>query len=129
MVRGPDPKSKVSQIVITAKNVDEEKKITAMKEIIARNPDLSISTTRTGKGEGIKLVERFLAKHNWPPGNSQTVLPVFGVDGKKICGLCGKEAEHLYDCLFISGLRKWVCEHCKNQAKEKTTLEHVYKMR
>lgn len=131
MGRNPDPKSKVPQIVIRAMNADETIKINALKDIISRNPELTITTTKKRKGEGIKMVEWLLGRHNWPPGNSQTILPVFGAEGKKICGFpsCGKETDVLYDCLFISGLRCWCCRDCKEDGEQRTTLKEVFGMR
>lgn len=122
MTRQADPKSKTATVIIKANTEDEDKQIRALKELCVRN-NLEIRKVLMQK------INDFLKEHNWPPGNSQTILPVFGVDSKKICGLCGKEAEHLYDCLFISGLQKWVCKDCKNNARERTTLRHVYEMR
>lgn len=131
MGRKPDSNAKIPQIVIRAVNKNEAIKINAAKEIIARNSELTITTTKTRKGEGIKWIEKFLGSHNWPPGNSQTVLPAFGVDGKKICQFpgCGKQVDHVYDCLFISGLRCWCCKDCKEEAEERTTLDKCLGMR
>ena len=118
MPRKPNPNAE-PQMIYRAKTEEEKIKLKAFKEICARNGIEMRDVTAAG-------IDRFLREHNWPPGNSQTLLQVFGVEGKKFCGFCGAETDKLYDCLFISGLRKLVCEHCKNEAKERTTLSHVY---
>lgn len=122
MPRKPKPDSEVPQMIYRAKTEEEKIKLKAFKEICARN---GIEMREVAAA----AVDRFLREHNWPPGNSQTLLQVFGSETKKFCGLCGAETNKLYDCLFISGLRKWCCEHCKNEAEQKTTLKHVYGMR
>jgi len=52
-----------------------------------------------------EAVERFLRKHHWPPGNSQTVLKIY--DGKKkkkrFCVHAEKERGNQFYC----GLQKY----------------------
>ena len=124
MPRKPNPKSQTPRITICGKP-HQEVQIRAAKEIAARN-GIDLSDEMFNRG-----VLSFLRAHNWPPGNSQTVLPVFGVDGKKICGMegCGKETDVLYHCLFISGLQAWVCKDCKEDAQQRTTLDQVLEVR
>jgi len=54
----------------------QEEKIKAFRELVRRN-DLEISDILFQK------VEEFLRQHNWPPGNSQTILPAFQRPGFK----------------------------------------------
>ena len=77
MPRKPDPKSKHPQIIIKPRNIEEEKMIRGAKEIISRNPELTV----------ISILKPFLKKHNWPPGNSQTQITRFGVK-KKVTQKC-----------------------------------------
>lgn len=65
----PKPDAKTKRLVLIPKP-GQEIKITAFKEICARN-GLEISKILFEK------VEQFLKEHNWPPGNSQTVLEVY----------------------------------------------------
>ena len=97
MPRPPNPKSKTSQYVMGIKT-EWETEFRAMKEICARN--------------GLKLneeiyeraVRSFLRDHDWPPGNSQTVLPSFGVQTK-----ITQQCEY---------------PHCVNAAKFEDTARH-----
>ena len=69
MPRRPDREAKTLQLALVPKPGQEEK-IRAFKELIRRN-GLEISDVLFEK------VEQFLKEHNWPPGNSQTVLVAF----------------------------------------------------
>jgi len=121
MPRSPDPKSKTCQIVIRATTIDETNKITALKEIVARNREMSINSTfRYGKpikGEGIKMVEWTLRKHNWPPGNSQTLLKSFGSELSLICVYCGKGGFKTLRKVTTPGGEMSVCKSCYEDLK------------
>ena len=69
MTRYADYKSKTIRLVLIPKPGEEEK-IRAFKQLASRN-GLKISRILFEK------VEEFLKEHNWPPGNSQTVMTVF----------------------------------------------------
>lgn len=73
MTRHADPKAKTQRLILNAKP-EQEHKIRAFRELCARN-QLSISDILFEK------VEQFLKEHNWPPGNSQTILPIFQPTG------------------------------------------------
>jgi len=66
MPRPPNKDAKIPRLVLVAKEGQEEK-IKAFKEICARN-EIHVSDILFEK------VEAFLIKHNWPPGNSQTLI-------------------------------------------------------
>ena len=70
MTRYPNPKAKIVQVVLKAKP-EWEIEVRAFREICARN---GIEMGRELYERGIRT---FLRDHNWPPGNSQTVLPAF----------------------------------------------------
>lgn len=81
----PKPDAKTKRLVLIPKP-GQEIKITAFKEICARN-SIQISDVLFEK------VEEFLKKHNWPPGNSQTLLQVFPQEAAAPkCDMCTAEA-------------------------------------
>lgn len=105
MPRNPNPDTKDQQAYIRAKTTEEKTKIKAAKEICARNPELNIRSVLL---EGI---EAFLKKHNWPPGNSQTVLPGFGKGPiANACG-CGQPAE--IRAFLKGGGERFLCRSCR----------------
>ena len=101
----PNPKSKTPQIIVRCRP-EWETEFRAMKEICARN--------------GLKLneevyeraVKPFLRDHNWPPGNSQTLLERFGLELSLICFRCHKKFKHLRRVEYISGKIAYSCEEC-----------------
>ena len=103
-------------ITIHAKTISDEERIRAFKEIHARNFDLEIQTTV------MEAVNRFLAKHHYPPGNSQTLL--FGETTKK-CGECKEACKHLTLVECISGLRVWLCDQCLSLFQKRTVIKRV----
>jgi hypothetical protein len=72
MPRKADYTAKTLRLTLCAKPGQEDK-IRAFKELAARN-DLEISDILFEK------VEEFLKEHNYPPGNSQTLLSRFDRD-------------------------------------------------
>lgn len=79
------PDAKTKRLVLIPKP-GQEIKITAFKEICARN-GIQISDVLFEK------VEAFLKEHNWPPGNSQTLLGVFPQEAAAPkCYICKGEA-------------------------------------
>lgn len=81
----PKPDAKTKRLVLIPKS-GQEIKITAFKEICARN-GLEISNVLFEK------VEQFLKEHNWPPGNSQTILGVYPKEAAAAkCHMCSAEA-------------------------------------
>ena len=103
-------------ITIHAKTVVDEERIRAFKEIHARNFDLQIQDTM------MKAVNMFLAKHNYPPGNSQTLL--FQESVKK-CGKCKREFKHLTLVEYVSGSREWLCEGCVSLQRKRSVVKKV----
>lgn len=106
MPRKPDPETKEQQVYYRGKTEEEKKEIKAAKEIVARNSKLQM---RTILKEAIK---RFLREHHWPPGNSQTILGVFGAVATKECYLCHHKFPELVKVEFISGMQKEICVGC-----------------
>ena len=111
MPRPPDPKSKGQQVYLKAKP-GEETKIRAFKEICARN---SIRV----RDVLMEKVDAFLREHNWPPGNSQTVLEVFIGDVQHKCYRCKGMFPTLTEVEFISGLKAGLCGSCLEQEQAK----------
>lgn len=74
MPRWPDREAKTLRLVLSPKPGQEEK-IRAFKELIRRN-GLKIGDIL------FERVEEFLKEHNWPPGNSQTVINTFIDEGE-----------------------------------------------
>lgn len=119
MPRPPNPNAKFIRIVMDGKP-EEEGEIKAFKEICARN--------------GIKVrdvmmpaVRDFLRKHNWPPGNSQTVLEAFGAKKQMECWRCHEILPHLNLVEFISGITKPVCKKCEDYCRAHRTFVRVVK--
>ena len=73
----------------------------------------------------MESIDNFLAKHNWPPGSSQTVLAKYGAVVQLKCESCGKKFDHLFRAKFISGLVADYCKECLEREKEKTTVQKV----
>jgi len=103
-------------ITFHAKTPAHEEKIRAFKEIHARNFDLEMQVTF------MESVDRFLAKHNYPPGNSQTLL--FQETSKK-CGKCQQEVKHLTLVEYVSGSQEWLCEGCVILQKNRSVFKRV----
>ena len=81
-------------LTIHAKTPAEEEKIRAYKEIHARNEELEIQTSV------MAAIDKFLREHNWPPGNSQTVLAVYREvpSELRICQYCNEFREKTSWC-------------------------------
>lgn len=90
MPRPPDPNSKIVRVFLTAKP-GEETKVRAFKEICARN-------NKKVRDVLMEKVDAFLREHNYPPGNSQTLIEVYLEPPKKPeppppeCMICKKPA-------------------------------------
>jgi len=117
--RPPDPDAKVSRIILDGKP-EEEEEIKAFKQICARN-QIQMREVM------MKAVRKFLQKHNWPPGNSQTVLEVFGAKKLMECWSCHQMVEHLNLVEFISGITKPVCKKCEDYSRAHRTFVRVMK--
>lgn len=111
MVRHPNPDSKTLRLTLIPRN-GERDKIRAVKEICARN-DITIRDVLMNYG-----VEPFLRLHNWPPGNSQTILQSYGVLHKQECYLCHELVSQLVKVEFISGLERSICSSCLREDQE-----------
>ncbi len=105
-------------ITFHAKNIADEERIRAFKEIHARNFDLQI------QGTLMEAVNRFLANHNYPPGNSQTLL--FQETLKK-CGQCKHEFKHLILVEYISGAQDWLCDKCLSLQQKRSVVKKILK--
>ena len=117
MPRKPNLNSGKS-ITIHAKNPSDEERIRAFKEIHARNFELEIQSTF------MDAVNRFLAKHNYPPGNSQTLL---FQESKKKCGKCHREVKHVSLIEYESGLRAWLCSGCLQLQQKRSVVKKILK--
>ena len=82
MTKLPNHQAKTLRLVLIPKT-GQEVKIRAFKELVARN-GLQISDILFEK------VDEFLREHNWPPGNSQTLMSVF-TEPKLVMQKCGRE--------------------------------------
>ena len=118
MPRPPDHHSGRS-LTFHANTPAEEERLKAFKELHARNPELSIQKTM------MESVDLFLAQHNYPPGNSQTLLAEYGAIHKLKCERCGEMFDHLFRAKFVSGLVADYCKACLERAKAKTTVKKV----
>lgn len=99
---------------------EEEEEIKAFKEICARN-GIQVRNIM------MSAVRKFLREHNWPPGNSQTVLSVFGAVKMMECWRCHEMFEHLFLTEFYSGITKPVCQKCVDYCKAHRTFVRVVK--
>lgn len=117
MPRKPNLNSGKS-ITFHAKTPAHEERIKAFKEIHARNFDLEIQCTM------MEAVNRFLAKHNYPPGNSQTLL---FQESKKKCGKCKREFKHLTLVEYISGSQEWLCPKCFGLQQKRSVVKKILK--
>lgn len=82
MPRPANSKSKTTRVTLIAKP-NQEVRVRAFKEICARN-GISMSDILMEK------VDAFLRAHNWPPGNSQTLMQVFLEPSKETLRKCKK---------------------------------------
>lgn len=122
MGRQADPKAGKS-LTIHAATPAEEEKIKAFKEIHARNTDLEIRATV------MECVDRFLAKHNWPPGNSQTKLASFGAVKTLRCASytgCNREVPYLNRTEYESGVIEDICDECLAKIRAKKCVKKVW---
>ena len=76
MPRPANAQAKSLRLVLVGRD-EQAVQIRAFKELCARN-DLKVSDVLYEK------VEAFLKQHNWPPGNSQTVLSAFDKDLRRV---------------------------------------------
>ena len=115
MTRQPNPKSKTATLILRGNNEDEDTRIRALKEICVRN-NLQIRKVLLDK------INLFLREHNWPPGNSQTLL--FQESLKK-CGKCKQEVKHLSLVEYVSSSREWLCDNCVKLQKKRSVFKKV----
>lgn len=117
MPRQPNPKSKTTRLVLVPKQ-GQEQSIRAFKEIIARN-GLNISDILFEK------VVSFLKQHNWPPGNSQTLLQTFIDEVKGKCFRCEGMFPVLVKVKFISGLVAPLCRECLEHDQDRGVIKKI----
>lgn len=115
--RQPDPNSKTQQLYFRATTVEEKNKVKAVKELCARNDDIEI------KDVLMIGVDKFLRDHNWPPGNSQTVLSVYGALPKHVCSRCGEKFTKLQRVKFVSGSTGQLCPGCLEHEEARTVIK------
>ena len=110
MPRPPKPSS--IQLIIRAKP-EWEVEFRAFKELCARN----------GIQYSQEIYERairpFLRDHNWPPGNSQTVLNGFVPPIVTVCETKNCNAEAIYELHFPHKPTRKVCPSCLKEQKRK----------
>jgi len=124
MPRTPNPSSGKS-LTIHAKTLSDEEKIRAYKEIHARNEDLKINASVMGH------VDNFLKRHNWPPGNSQTLMSVF-TEQKKIqqkCGREGCEESAIGKAEAKNGWQGFLCQRHYRQSRDARLLRKWRKLK
>lgn len=119
MTRQADFKAKTLRLSIVPKSWMEPK-IRAFKEICVRN-NLKISDVLFEK------VEDFLKEHNWPPGDSQTLLETFGSELSLICFRCQKKFKHLIRVEYISGVTGHSCKDCLEEDKLKRVVKKAFR--
>jgi len=117
MPKIPNPKAKTLRLVLIPKE-NQEMKIRAFKEICARN-GFKISDVL------FERVESFLREHNWPPGNSQTLLSSFGAERSLTCFRCKKKFRSLIRVEYISGLEAQTCRDCLETDKRRRVVKKV----
>lgn len=119
MPKPPNPESKGTKVTLSSKP-EWVAEIRAFKEICARN-GLSMSLELYKRG-----VRSFLRDHNWPPGNSQTSLSVFGVVTKTKCGLCNKLVGKVQRVEYASGSIIPSCDSCLNKNRKRGLVKKVW---
>ena len=122
MPRRPSPKSKTPRIVIEAKTEEELMKLRGLREIFSREEP------GTMRKELWEAITHLLAKHNWPPGNPQSMLTSFGVQ-TKIMQQCQYPNCHeiaSYECVPDSPYAQkkvYYCQEHRDHAKENRLLK------
>lgn len=112
-----NPKAKTMRLVLVPKP-GQEPAIRAFKEITARN-GLQVSDILFEK------VEEFLREHNYPPGNSQTILDSFIGTIKQKCFKCEGFYPSLVKVRFISGLEANVCSTCLEEYQLRNVVKKI----
>jgi hypothetical protein len=107
MTKKGNPKSKTLRLSLIPKP-EWETEVRAFKEICARN---GIEMSRELYERAVKS---FLRDHNWPPGNSQTTLPVFSEKNQTYvapekCGFTNCEGECEAIAVHKSGYEMPIC--------------------
>ena len=104
-------------LTIHAKTLSDEEKIRAFKELHARNFDLELNSTI------MEAINTFLKKHNWPPGNSQTVMEVFcnpkRADAQQ-CSICEETA--IGKAKATNGWQGLLCQRHYEQSRDARLL-------
>ena len=100
----------------------EEPKIRAFKEICGRN-NIEIRSVV------LEAVDAFLRQHNWPPGNSQTLLEKFGSDVRVVCMRCHRSFAETEVCrvVYKTGWEASSCVECLKKDKGKGLVKKVGK--
>jgi hypothetical protein len=70
-------------------------------------------------------IKSFLKEHNWPPGNSQTLLTTTLGKPQKQCSQCKKFFPILHKVKFVSGLTASVCGSCLEVHKKRNVVKKV----
>jgi hypothetical protein len=122
MPRPPNPNAKTNQVLIKARDQNEVVKVGAFKELCARN-GLAMNDVLMDK------ITEFLRQHNWPPGNSQTLLQAFGPELRVVCMRCQKSFRETEVCrvVYKSGWEASSCVECLKKDKGKGLVKKVGK--
>jgi len=112
----PNPKSKTPQIIVRCRP-EWETEFRAMKEICAR------SGLKLNEEIYERAVKSFLKDHNWPPGNSQTLLERFGSELTLVCVYCGKGGFKTLRKVTTPGGEMSVCLSCFKDLKYRLLIK------
>jgi len=125
MTRTANPNAKTKQVVAKPK-LEWETEFTAFKEICARN-GLSMSQEIYDRA-----IKSFLRDHNYPPGNSQTLMKQFTQEklDTTICQMdsCSNKAEYLCFSAFPYGKDVKLCNQHRIDEERKGNVRGSKKL-
>jgi len=70
----------------------------------------------------MKDIDRFLQEHNWPPGNSQTLISVF-TGQEKIVRKCHCGEKAIGEAVATNGWQGFLCEAHYEQSRDARLLK------
>lgn len=119
-MRQPNYKSKTNRLVLTGRD-EERERINAFKELCARN-NLKVRDILMEK------VDSFLRQHNWPPGNSQTIITAFSEQTKitQECSHPNCQEIATYEAWGENKTHAFLCDFHKE--RDKKLLKRVSKL-
>jgi len=121
MPRPPNPHAKTKRLVLEGTIEEESVRIRAFKKIC-------VADGLQMKKELLDLLDFWLKKHNWPPGNPQTLLHSFGVQTKitQQCQYPNCEEIATHECIPNSPYAQkkvFYCQKHHDHAKESRLLK------